>query len=105
MIGFMIQFQTFIQDRAIKDRDDSAVLLLNETIRLWNSMWIADQIYKSKVSDNVRTMQHRCANQLVLLQSSIESIMAEDASRPRKLSAAPEDRVPRSAPPSALFIW
>ena len=76
---------------------------MNETIRLWNGMWIADQVHKARIADNVRTMQQRCGSQLVLLQSSIESIIAEDASRPRKLSAAPDDRIPRSACPAGPF--
>jgi hypothetical protein len=73
-----------LQDRAVKERDDQAASIINETIRIWNNMWLASQARDSRITDNVHTLQKRCGDVLELLQTSIEAILAEETARPRR---------------------
>jgi hypothetical protein len=83
------------QDHSIKVDDTVIVSLLDEAIKLWNSMWMADHIHDQTISENVKGMQETCSTLLEELRNGIEQLM-QKSERPqvRKLAAArrPTDR-------------
>jgi hypothetical protein len=67
--------------------------VIDESVELWNKMWIADQVHDEMINRNVQAMQLKSESLLLKLQEDIDQLYDEPV-RPvqkqvKKSSAAP----------------
>jgi hypothetical protein len=78
------------QERALVNEDTVAQTTLDETIDLWNKMWMADLVHDNQIVTNVRTSQARCGETCRALAELLErALRLHGETAPRaELSAA-----------------
>ncbi len=72
-----IFFLYCFQGDAIRDQNSTTLPVIDESLELWNRMWIAEQTYKEKICSNIHKMQHRCESLLFNLQGGIDQLYGE----------------------------
>ena len=89
---------SYLQDRAIRDKDATAIAIVDDTVQLWNNMWKADQIHDQTISKNVKEMQSRSLELLAQLYAGIEQLLQNGEGQ---LEVQQKAKVLGAAPPSS----
>jgi cell division protein FtsB len=64
-----------LQDRAHADKDQAALATLDETIDLWNKMWMADFVHDNKIVANVQALVAHCSTACRTLAALLASVV------------------------------